>query len=325
MAFATPPDLPDDVAEPVAEVPALRKPGSERLGHPVTALLVTAVAGTGTTAWAAFWLWLELHRWNARFLEDITTRFGAAYAADWAADWAPLGGVPLRQAVDFGILAAGLVLLAWLLGARTGLGPRRAPALVAAVGAVWTVAAFALFALSQAWPAWPGFSVPVGFGDDGLVELAPSVPAFAGPVVVVLLSAAAAWLGSRATPATPRPRHRAGSWFAAVGVALGLGTYVAVIAWAWQMTDLGPWSATQLVEWPFVALVLAVLVAWAVSGNGKATSALVALAATMLLWYAVFRENSDPTRFLLFALGLLTVVAAATHRQLGETLHRLVV
>jgi len=321
MAFATPPDLPDDVAEPSAEEPALRKPGSARLGHPVTALLVAAVAGVGATAWAAYWLWLELRRWNTLLLEQLTDKRGEVAAADWV----PLGGVPLRQAVDFGILAAGLVLLAWLLGARTGLGPRRAPALVAAVEGLWTLAAIALFALPQAWPAWPGFSAPVEFGDDGLVELAPSVPAFAGPVVIVLLSAAAAWLGSRATPPAPRPRHRAGSWFAAVGVALGLGAYVAVIAWVWQTTDLGPWSATQLVEWPFVALVLTVLVAWAVSGKGEATSALVALAATMLLWFAVFGSQAMATSVLLIPLGLLTVVAAATHRQLGETLHRLVV
>src|SRR5665648_245578 len=98
MAFATPPDLPDDVAEPSTEEPALRKPGSARLGHPVTALLVTVVAGTGATAWAAYWLWLEFRRWNARLLERFID-MGAE-----AADWVPLGGVPLRQAVEFGVL-----------------------------------------------------------------------------------------------------------------------------------------------------------------------------------------------------------------------------
>ena len=189
----------------------------------------------------------------------------------------------------------------------------------------WSVAAYLAFGRGDTWPAWLGFTVPVTFSDAGLPVRGLSVSAAAGPLAILFLTVTAAWLGSRATPAAPRPRHRAGSWFAAVGVALGLGAYVAVIAWTWQTTDLGPWSATQLAEWPFVALVLAVLVTWAVSGNGKATSALVALAATMLLWYVVLRADAGAQSMLLIPLGLLTVVAAATHRQLGATLHRLVV
>jgi len=165
----------------------------------------------------------------------------------------------------------------------------------------------------------------VTFSDAGLPVRGLSVSAAAGPLAILVLTVTASCLGSRATSAAPRPRHRAGSWFAAAGVALSLGAYVAVIAWTWQTTDLGPWSATQLAEWPFVALVLAVLVAWAASGKGEATSALVALAAMMLLWYGLFGSQAMGTNVLLVPLGLLTVVAAATHRQLGETLHRLVV
>lgn len=273
-----------------------------RLDHPFAGLAVGLAAAPLAFVWA--WLWLR------------------AEVADWAGQLGVPMDVPTDLAVDFGTLAGSLALLAWLVGARTRLRTRTAVTVVATTVLCWTAGGYALFAADQ-FPAWPAFEGPFVMVDQLDFEVRPTWSALAGPLAVLVLTSLAAWLGAhgRGADAPPEaPGTRWGSALLAVGVVLGCGAYVGLQVALWPTDVIGPWPATELLAWPFVALALAAAVAWATSGGGRGTAALNVAAAFALLAYATSTTVESP---ILIVIGTATVAIAAAHRPFARTLRGL--
>lgn len=230
---------------------------------------------------------------------------------------------PSERVTSFALLVGGLVLLAWLTGARTRLGQLRAPLAVVAALVVWTIAGLALFAADQL-PAWPGFAGPLALGDDG-VGFAVTWTALAGPTAIGVLAAAAAWLGARGRPTSvpvAPADGRLATWVPALGVILCAAVFVGLQVLDWAATAAVPWPASDLVADANVLLLLAVVVAWFTSGNDYATAPLVALSVVALL-LAYDGAASTLLRALMVPVGVVAVLVAALRRPVATTLRGL--
>jgi len=276
-------------------------PHSRRLGHPFTGAAVGLASGAVAFGWA--WLWLR---------QEVVA-------------WTESSGVPLEVptelAADFGVLTGSLALLAWLVGARTHLRPRRAVVVVAAVVLAWTIAGYLLFA-AGAFPAWPAFEGPFVMVDGFDFVVRPTWTSLAGPLAVLALTALAAWVGAhfrdRRAPAAPASAW--GHGVVAVAAAVGVGAYVGLQVLVWPREVLGAWPASELLGWPFAGLTVAVAVAWATSGRGRATVTLNVVAALALLVYA---SGTTVDSVVMVGLGVVTVAVAAAHRPFARTLQGL--
>ena len=107
------PALSQDIGADAPPASPGRAPRRELFGVPAAGVLLALAAGLLATALAVSWLRADLVAWLART--------GAEYAKMFGEPMPPIPdpGLPLAGAVDFGVLAAALTLLAWLVGART--------------------------------------------------------------------------------------------------------------------------------------------------------------------------------------------------------------
>lgn len=300
LGGVAPVDRPQPAATP-------QPPALHGLAQLLTCVAVGTIAGLAAFGWA--WLWLRQE------LADLAAALGV-----------PTPEVPTEVAVNFAVVTGSLVVLAWLLGARTALSAARAAALVAGSVVAWTAVAYLLFVVDQ-YPAWPGFEGPFVASEKGILafEVAPTWAAFAGPFAVLVLTTTAAWLGTRARrPTAAPPGNRWGTALAAMAVTLGVGLYTGLQVALWPSEVLGAWPANELVGWPFVSLGLATAVAWVTSGRGPWAVALSVLAAIGLLYYGSGTSDALITVFTI-PVGVATVAIAAAHRPLARALARLVV
>lgn len=307
----TPPPLsqPPSPAQPVTTAPLRPRRGAPGPRDALFGLLVAAAAGAIASVWAWFWL--------GREMGNLSDELGLPV------------DVPSDRVVDFGILTAAMVLLAWLVGAHTRLGRLAAPVVAGAL-IVWTALAYWLSDLPDVFPAWPGFEGPFDFGKTGEIVRSLTWLGIAGPLAVAVLAAVAAWLGTTgrgaATADAPTPSSASHWGSSLVGgvVVLGILAYLTLEIATWPSDLLGPWPAGDLMSEQYVYLALAVAVAWITSGRSRGVVALSVLA-TIGLLHSAYVTASVAESALLTLLGATTVALAAAHRPFARTLRATVV
>ncbi len=303
--------------------------GSATVGRVLGGLGLTLAAGLIGAGLAWLLLSRELAAMSASFREATGVELGIGI------------GASAGQIRDYGLLVAGLGLLAWLLAARPGTTWLRSALVACGTFAVWVAVVWGTMA--DLTMDWPGPVAPISCTDQGEVGCAmarvASPEAFAGPVTVLVVLLGATWLGVRFStrrrsedepgqaPAAPAAEAAASSAVpdlaarVLVGGAtlLGLAGVAALLLLAWA--GLGAGSAwSELASAPYLTTVLAVLVAWTVSGSGRGTTVLVLVAAVLLVRPL---DPPVPLGALAVLLGIVTAVIASARRPVAELLRRM--
>ena len=332
------------MTEPVAPAtaeprPALPAPSGASAPGVVRDTWVRILAGVLTAAAAgllgAVVAWLLL----SRELAAST----ASYLAQTGEDLGIGMGSYSALITYFGMLVAGLGLLAWLMAARPGTTWLRSAFVACGAFVAWVTAAWVTVNSNSLSMDWPGPVAPISCVDQGDVGCAMvrelSVGAFAGPLTIVVVLVGATWFGARfgtgrgpvdtpaSVPAAPGDRvpGSAAITVLAANVLVGGATLVGLagvatlLMLAWAGLGMGSdWY--ELASAPFLTTVLAALVAWAASGSGRGTGVLVLVAAVLLVRPT---DPAVPLGALAILLGVVTVVLASTHRPVAALLRRM--
>jgi hypothetical protein len=290
-------------------------PAAASLGPALLVGLAAAVVGS-LVGWGVLWT-------SAR---DLSLRIADTHGIEIPVEVDP------ARAVAFGLLVAGLALLARVLAQGRAGTWRGSAAVVGGSLIAWTIAAWILLGADYANPAWAGPLSPldVTFSASGEIARVASVGAFAGPLTALCGIVAGAWSGAvRPAPLRAQARDRFDRLYGRTAAVFVGGAVLVGLAGTWALSvgpvsELGDLTSMwTLAETPFATTLAAATVAWTISGRRRGTTVLLLVAATALLTGDLLSSYGYPPKVAAVMLGIATVLVASTWRPLADTLRRL--
>jgi hypothetical protein len=232
------PDADNRIMNPEApeapEVPAVLEDepttAGASLGPGLLVGLAAAVVGS-LVGWGLLWT-------SAR---EMSLRIAETHAIELPVEVDP------ARAVAFGMLVAGLALLARLLAQGRAGTWRGSAAVVGGALIAWTTAAWILLGADYADPAWadPLSPLDVSFSASGEIARVASVGAFAGPLTALCGIVAGAWSGARGSvrpaPLRAQARDRFDRLYGRTAAVFVGGAVLVGLAGTWALS-VGPVS-----------------------------------------------------------------------------------